>query len=159
MNAQVMQELRLKMLAVPKELDMKPTQEYPRVCGILMDWPIGPVTATVVSLSTGDASIYTTGTFGVFGGIGHETVRAAATNFVKLADKYYNQAIPTNNYPYPVAGHVRFYLVCYDGVRVIDADLESARSGKAKCSDLYTEAQQVITELRLITQKQKGETP
>jgi hypothetical protein len=159
MNAEVMQELRLKMLAVQKELDMKPTQEYPRVCGVIMDWPIGPVTATLVSLSTGDASIYTTGTFGVFGGIGHETVRAAATNFVKLADRYYDQATPTNNYPYPAPGHVRFYLVCYNGVRTIDADLESARSGKDKCSDLYMAGQDVITELRLITQKQKGETP
>jgi hypothetical protein len=78
MNAEMMRELRLKMLTAPVELGLKPTKEYPRVCGILMDWPIEMGTVTVVSLSTGDASIYSTGTFGILGGIGHEAVRSAA---------------------------------------------------------------------------------
>ncbi len=158
-NAQAMSELRLKMLDAPAELGMKPTQEYPRVCGVLMDWPIEKGTVTVVSLSTGDASIYTTGTFGVLGGIGHEAVRSAAQAFVKIAEKHYDEAAVTKDYPYPKAGRVRFYIVCYNGVRMIDADLESVRSGTDKCSDLYIAGQRVITELRIITQKQKGETP
>jgi hypothetical protein len=49
------------------------------------------------------------------------------------------------------------YLVGYDGVRVIDGDLESLRNGNDKCSDLYEAAQRVVTELRLITQEQQGE--
>jgi hypothetical protein len=159
MNAEIMRELRLKMLAAPVELGLKPTTEYPRVCGVLMDWPIEVGTVTVVSLSTGDASIYSTGTFGVLGGIGHEAVRSAAQNFVRVAEKHYAEATPTKDYPYPKAGRVRFYLVCYDGVLMIDADLESVKNGKDKCSDLYIEGQRVITELRLITQKQKGESP
>lgn len=161
MNADVMRELRLKMLAAPAELDLKPSPEYPRVCGVLMDWPIVMGTtsfvSTVVSLSTGDASIYSTGTFGVFGGIGHETVRSAAQSLVKVGEKHYAEATPTKDYSYPKVGRVRFYLVCYDGVRVIDTDLESARRGTDKCSDMYEQAQRVITELRLITQRQKGE--
>jgi hypothetical protein len=159
MNAEIMRELRLKMFAAPAELGMKPTQEYPRVCGVLMDWPIEMGTVTVVSLSTGDASIYSTGTFGVLGGIGHEAVRNAAQSFVKVAEKHYDEAAATKDYPYPKAGRVRFYLVCYDGVRTIDADLDSVRSGTDKCSDLYIAGQRVITELRMITQKQKGEAP
>jgi hypothetical protein len=159
MNAELMRELRLKMLAAPSEMDLKPTSEFPRVCGVLMDWPIDQGTVTVVSLSTGDASIYSTGTFGVFGGIGHATVRIAATNFVKLADKYYDQATPTNDYPYPKPGLVRFYLVGFNGVRTIEADLNSLRNGRDKYSDLYMQGQQVITEMRLVTQKQRGETP
>ncbi len=159
MNAETMRELRLKMLAAPVELGMKPTHEYPRVCGVLMDWPIEVGTVTIVSLSTGDASIYSTGTFGVLGGIGHEAVRSAAQSFVKVAEKHYDEATATKDYPYPKAGRVRFYLVCYNEVRTIDADLELVRTGKDKCSDLYIEGQRVITELRMITQKQKGEAP
>jgi hypothetical protein len=159
MNAEAMRELRLKMLAAPTELGLKPTQEYPRVCGVLMDWPLEAGTLTVVSLSTGDASIYSTGTFGVIGGIGHEKVRSAAKSFVKAAEKHYEEATLTKDYPYPKSGRVRFYLVCYDGVRTIEADLESLSKRKHRCSDLFGDAQRVITELRLITQKQKGEIP
>ena len=158
-NAAAMAHLRLMMMTAPADLGLKPTREYPRVCGVLMDWPIQTTTVTVVSLSTGDASIYTTGTFGVLGGIGNEAVRNAARNFVKVAETHYDDSAPTKDYPYPKAGRVRFYLVCYDGVRVIDADLDSVSAGKDKCSDLYVEGQGVVTALRILTQKQKGETP
>ncbi len=116
-------------------------------------------TITVVSLSTGDASIYSTGTFGVLGGIGHETVRSAARNFVKVAERHHAEAASTKDYPYPKPGRVSFYLICYDGVRTIDLDLESLSTGKHRCSDLYEAAHRVITELRQITQQQKRETP
>ena len=157
---EVMREMRLNMLAVwPKEMGQKPTSDFPQVSEVVMDWPIQSTTVTVVSISTGDASIYTTGTFGVLGGIGHESVRIAATNCVKVAQQYYNEATPTKTYPYPASGRVRFYLVGYYDVRVIDADLDSVAGGKDRFSDLYKAAQQVITELRVITQHQKGERP
>jgi len=110
----------------------------------------------VIARTTGDASIYTTGTFGVLGGIGHETVRAAAKECVKVAQHYYDQAIPTKEYPYPASNHVHYYLVCYDGVRLIDADWIVDKQGPQKCLDLYGAAQRVVTELRLITQNQKA---
>lgn len=122
-----------------------------------MDWPIQAGTITVVARATGDASIYTTGTFGVIGGIGHEGVRSAAKSCVKVAEKHYEDATPTREYPQPKAGRVRFYLVCYDGVRTIEVDEEAVSARKDKCSDLFQAAQHVITELRLITQQQKGE--
>jgi hypothetical protein len=158
-NAVMMRQMRLKMMNAPAELGLKPTQEYPRVCGVLMDWPIQMGTITVVSLSTGDASVYSTGTFGVLGGIGHEDIRDAARHLVKVGEKHYDDATPTKDFPYPKAGRVRFYLVCYDGVRVIDEDLDSVRSGKDTSSDLYNAAQQVITVIRITAQQQKGGTP
>jgi hypothetical protein len=67
---------------------------------------------------------------------------------------------PTKEYPYPKTGRIRFYLVCYSEVRVIDADFDSVKTGKDKCSDLFEAAQKVITELRLITQqRQAGQQP
>ncbi|MGA3266185.1 MAG: hypothetical protein ABSE16_05110 [Verrucomicrobiota bacterium] len=160
--AEMMREMRLKQLTMlPSEFGEKPTAEFPHVSGVLMDSPVeaGTVTftSTVVARTTGDASIYTTGTFGVFGGIGHESVRSAAKSCVKVAERHFEDASPTKDYPYPKAGRVRFYLVGYDGVRVIDSDLESLRNGNDKCSDLYEAVQRVVTELRLITQEQQGE--
>ena len=156
--AEMMREMRLKQLTMaPSELGQKPTAEFPKVCAVLMDWPIEAQTITVVARTTGDASIYTTGTFGVLGGVGHEPVRVAATNFISVAEKHFDTAKATSDFSYPKTDHVRFYLVGYGEVRMIDRNLEAVRSGRDNCSDLYEAAQRVITELRLITQHQKGE--
>jgi len=158
--AEMMREMRFRALSTsPSEWGQKPTTEYPHVCGVIMDWPIEAATVSVVSFSSGDASIYTTGTFGVIGGVGHDSVRSAARSFVRVGEKYFDQATVTKEFPYPQAGRVRFYLVCYDGVRVIEADSQSVASGKEKYSDLYLAGQSVITELRKITQTRKDGKP
>lgn len=155
-GAEVMRELRIKILtASASEIGLKPTQEYPRIHTALMDWPLGTNIISVYGSCTGDASIYTTSTFGVIGGIGHETVRNAAHQFVKIAETHYDDAVPTQNYPYPKPGHICFYLVCFDGVRMIDVTEESLRTGKDKCSDLGNAAQRLIAELRMVTEKKQ----
>jgi hypothetical protein len=152
-SAELMHEMRLKMLtSFPSDFGQKPTADFPRARGVLMDWPIENGIVSVVSLSTGDASIYTTGTFGVIGGIGHPNVRLAATIFVKTAEKHYEDSVPTKDFPYPKAGRIRFYIVTYDGVRTIDTDLESVKGRTNKLSDLFVAGQRVISELRLTIQ-------
>lgn len=153
--AEVMRELRTKMLTTPaRDFGIQPTKSFPRVYGVLMDyWPMDDLTVTIVSLCDGNASLYTTSTFGVIGGFGHDSVRAAATRLVTAAEKHHDAAAPTRDYPYPKPGRVRFYLVCFDGVRMIETDEATLKTGKDKCSDLWKEGQRVMTELRLITQK------
>ena len=154
--ADVMREIRLKILATPpSQMNRKPTDEYPHVDEIIMDWPIEDSTISVMASSAGDGSIYTTSNFGVFGGINYQNVRNEAKKFVKLGEKYYSEAAPTKDYPYPQNGHVRFYLICYDGVRVIDAEVNFVSKQNAKYSDLFAEAQRMIGELRQIAQEQK----
>lgn len=155
-GVEVMRELRIKILTTSApEMGLKPTQDFPRVHTALMDWPLGTNIISVYGSCTGDASIYTTSTFGVIGGIGHETVRDAAHQFVKIAETHYVDAVPTQNYPYPKPGHIYFYLVCFDGVRMIDVAEESLRTGKDKHSDLGNAAQRLIAELRMITEKKQ----
>jgi hypothetical protein len=155
-GAEVMRELRIKILsASASEMGLKPTPDYPRVFTALMDWPLGTNIISVYGSSGGDASIYTTSTFGVIGGIGHETVRNAAHQFVKIAETHYDDAVLTKDFPYPKPGHIYFYLICFDGVRMIDVEEESLRTSKSKCVDLGNAAQRLITELRLTTEKKQ----
>jgi len=157
--ADAMREIRLKVLSTPpSQMSRKPTPEYPHVDGIVMDWPLQDTILSVMASSAGDGSIYTTGNFGVFGGVKYDNVRIAAESLVKLGQKYYSDATPTREYPYPQRGHVRFYLICYDGVRMIDADADFLSTGKGKYSDLFSEAQKVIGELRQIANSSKNET-
>jgi len=138
----------------PREMGVTPTKEFPHVYGVLMDLPVGAQqVATVFSSSTGGASLYTTSTFGILGGEGHEKVRAAAKAFVKAADRSYTAAIPATEFPYPGEGRVRFYFLTFNGVRVVDTDLASIVSGASKYAELFGLGQAVLTELRLITEK------
>jgi hypothetical protein len=152
--ADVGRALRQMMLTTsPAKTGEKPTKEFPRIYGILMDWPLGDQIATVFSTSTGAASLYTASTFGIIGGEGHETVRAAARRFVRGADRYFDSSTPTTEYPYPGGDRVRFYLLTFDGVRVIDTDLASITDGSSRYAELFGLGQSVLTELRLITEK------
>jgi hypothetical protein len=148
--------IRQRMLSTPAEkTGDKPTKEFPRIYGVLMDWPIGELTATVFSTSTGAASLYTTSTFGIIGGEAHETVRKAAMNFVRAADGYFDASTRTTEYPHPSSDRVKFYLLTFDGVRVIDADLKSITNRTSKYADLFGLGQAVLTELRLVTEKRQ----
>jgi hypothetical protein len=75
------------LTTLPEQFNIQPSEDYPRGCGIALDWPIGENVATVISLSDGSASVYTTRTFGIIGGIGVESVRTAAKKLVKEADR------------------------------------------------------------------------
>ncbi len=135
---------------------IQPSRASPRIWGVAMDLPIGDGhTATVVSLSDGSASVYTTGTFGVIGGIRHETVGKAAKNLVREADRYFDDSIPTRDLSYPSRDHVRFFLATFGGLRLIEADLESLSERRSKYSSLFDSAQEVMTQLRLVWEQEK----
>jgi hypothetical protein len=142
--------LRTKMLMTSAaDIGIQPTDRFPNVFGMLMDWPLDANVATIVSICDGNASLYTTATFGIIGGIGHEPVRNAASAFVSAAEKLYAAASPINDFPYPAAGRVRFYFLCFDGVRMIDADEASLKTGSDPCSGLWREGQNVMSALRM----------
>jgi hypothetical protein len=152
--AELMREMRMKILTTPpSQMGLKPSKDYPRVTTTLMDWPLGTNVITVYGSCTGDASIYTTATFGVIGGFGHEPVRQAAYELVKISERHCDTAVSTKDFPYPKPGHIYFYLVCYDNVRKIEVDEDSLKNGASKYSDLGAAAQKLITELRQIVQK------
>lgn len=150
-----MKELRTKMLMTSaSKAGIQPSERFPKAFGVVMDLPVSRGhTASVVSMCDGHASLYTTSTFGVLGGIGHESVRIASMSFVAAAQPHYDVATPTAEYPYPLPDHVRFYLLGFDGVRVIDAEIASVEKRSDQYSAMWAAGQEVLTELRLVTQK------
>lgn len=151
--AEMMREMRLKILNPASQMSLKLSKDYPRVATVLMDWPMGTNVISVYGACTGDASIYTTATFGVMGGVGHEPVPQAAHDLVKIGEKHCDAAVSTKDFPYPKPGHIYFYLVCYDDVRKIEVDEDLLKNGTSKYSNLGAAAQKLIGELRQIVQK------
>ncbi len=121
-----------------------------------MDFHVGQNIATVISLSDGTASLYTTSTFGIIGGAGHAPVRDAARRFVKAADRYFDDTSPISSHPYPAKDKVRFYLLGYEGLRSVEVDEAPIYAGTGKFSPLFGEGQNVLTELRLAHERMGG---
>src|SRR5262247_3569279 len=155
-SAQAMRDLRIAFLSSSAATHgFKPTKENPRVFGVAMDWPIDDTTATIVSALNGSASLYTTSTFGIIGGVSHESVRLAAQRFVRTAEAYHDAAVPTASYPYPSKGKVRFYLRTFRDVRVIEADAATVTSASGRFSGLFRAGQAVLTELRKVVEAKR----
>jgi len=145
-------DLRNMFLTTPAEkIGMQSSSEHPRVWGVAVDWPIGEHIATIVSLADGSASVYTTGTFGIIGGIGHETVRTAAKKVVKVAERHFDDSTPTQDFSYPTHDQVRFFFTTFSGVRVIDTDWASLSERRSKYFELFDAAQDVLTQLRMVS--------
>lgn len=148
--------LRLMMLTTrPSKTGDKPTPEFPRIYGVLMDWPLDKQIATVFATSQGSASLYTTSTFGILGGEGHEAVRNAAKEFVRSADRHFDLSTATTEFPYPANDRVRFYFLTFGGVRVIDTDLATINRRTNLFTGLFGLGQDVLTQLRLATEERR----
>src|SRR5690348_12168391 len=94
--------LRQMALTTPVDkLDFSPDADFPTVYGVLTEWDIDGVTATVMSMRDGTASLYTTSTFGIIGGQGHESVRRAAVRYVKTAEQFAKAGKPVTEFAYP----------------------------------------------------------
>jgi hypothetical protein len=147
--ADMMRAMRTGWLTrIPEKGSFTRTDE---VVAVVMDWPLGEQTATVLSSSGGDASLYTTATFGIIGGIGHEKVRKAAVEFVGAAQRFLKLTTPTTSFPYPDGAALRFYMVTPSGTRVVSFPLADTEKLGSPARELFSYGQQVLTELRQIT--------
>jgi len=144
---------KMALTTNPRDLGLGSDQEFPVVYGLVVDWHIGEFIATIVAMRDGSASLYTTSTFGVIGGVGHKSVRDAAQRCVMLANNYAEDTSIVTDFPYPSPGKVNFYLLTYNGVLLHTADETQIEQGQDKHTPLFMAAQNVLTELRLVTEK------
>jgi hypothetical protein len=151
---ELMAEYRLRMLtSTPAQFGIAPSVEHRVVYGVVMDWPLNEeVVATIVAFSDGNASLYTTSSFGIVGGFAHESVQQAAKSLVTNAEAFYDSGLPVEEFSYPRPDRVLFYILGFGGVRMVAGDLDAILSGADPLSELFALAQGVLTALRLITE-------
>lgn len=151
--ADMMREMRTGWLTKTPKSDSSTRDDA--VVAVVMDWPLGEQTVTVLASVTGDASLYTTSTFGIMGGIGHEKVRKAAGAFVVCAQHFLSITEPTTTYPYPDSHTLRVYMVTPSGVRTVSFPMSAIEQADSPARALFAYGQQVVTELRLIMPGQR----
>jgi len=149
--------LRAKLLrAKPADFGLAATPELPRVWGAMMEMRIGAADASLVVVAEGSTSLYFSTGGGVIGGGEHESVRAANRKLLGVIEKLF-PAFVAREVPVPVLiGAVSFAVFTYDGLRAARDTEERLRQKKSPLWPAYYIGQEIITALRLATEKAAG---
>ena len=147
-------DLREMALSVtPDQLGIENTKGETNVFGIVMDWDLGNGIVTVAAYETGDASMYLSSGGGVIGGGQHENVRQAVFPYIKLGQNFLTMAEKTKTTPLPDKDCVRFYFLTNDETYYSQEKMKNIENENSDWLKLFEEANKVLTELRLTTEK------
>jgi len=135
------------------ELGLPKPSEATRPWGVLMETTYEEASVTVFAVSDGNASIYLSTGGGFIGGVGHETVRRAAVNMVRVAGTLASLLSPTGTYPLPDRGRTIFYVRTEAGVLTGGATEAELGQRRHPLSELFFAGQDVITQFRLVSEK------
>jgi hypothetical protein len=151
--AEVSRELRERLLkGSAKEYEITPDG---KVWGVLMETGHEDAAVTLVALADGTASLYFSSGGGVIGGGPHEDINAAAKRMVHVATGFLAQLEPTKEFPLPAFQRTRFYVLTTSGVLTAEAAEDDLGNRRHALTPLFYAGQDVITGLRLATQRKK----
>ena len=139
----------------PEEIGLEKPDPGAKAYGVLMEMGYDSGLASIISLSSGDASLYTGTGGGIIGGGGHAEVNRAARDFVSAAGKHLARTAATKEFPYAEVGRVRFYVLTLDGVYTAEASSEEMTDEKHPLHRLFRAGHEVITQLRLMQEKKE----
>jgi hypothetical protein len=149
-------QLRSRILSLqPAEVGLAPSTEAPHVWGVLMETGYKVGLATLVSLADGTTSLYYSTGGGMLGSGEYTPIAQASKALVAQAENHFQQLSPTEEFPLPEVGQVRFLVLTYAGAFTAEATEKKLAVGKHALSPLYTCAQEILTQLRLLVEKKR----
>lgn len=126
---------------------------------VVMDMALRRGTATLVCAADGNVSLYLSTGTGTIGGYAYESIRNAAINFVRYTRNYVTNMTPAPSHPLPKVGDVRFYVLTKHGKYFAEDTVEKVNAGVSRWSELFVEANKVITALRLVRSSRGDNSP
>lgn len=124
-----------------------------KVYGIVSEMNMQGVTVTIVTFITGDSSIYLSSGAIIIGAGQHESVKNITMNYVKNGQNYLEKAIKTESTNLPKIGMNNFNFLTQNGIYKISESLSELESGKSEYSNLFMNLNEVITEIRIKSEK------
>ena len=119
------------------------------VYGIVSEMDMNGATATVVTFSNGDTSLYLSSGGGFIGAGQHESVQKVVKKYVKNGQKYIEKAIKIEKVELPKNGMTNFNFLTENGIYSISKSLSELESGKSEFSNLFVELNEVISHIRM----------
>jgi len=118
-----------------------------------MEIGLPTATVTIVATADGTVSMYTSAGGGVIGAGGHAAVRGVAERFRTLAAESRGLLDRSDEFPMPEPGEVRFHARTADGDYSGGAPEAVLRTARHPLAPLYAAGQDLLTEIRLSTQR------
>lgn len=148
-------DLREMILNIdPGEYDLPPLGDS-RLFGAVMELGYEAATATVVGLTDGTTSLYTTSGFGVIGGGAHDAVRQATSEWLLEMSELVPELALASAVDPPATTDVQFIALTYDGHRVGQAGEVSLQRGNSPLASLYRSGQRVLTQLHEVEERHR----
>jgi hypothetical protein len=116
---------------------------------------LGEGTATLVSFSSGDASLYLSTGGGLIGGREHDNVSDASEALIAKAGKFLSKATKTTETPLPDKDAVNFYFLTTQGIYKSQEEILKLKEQSSDWSEFFLEANKVIGEIGNIGKKEK----
>jgi hypothetical protein len=156
-NAQIYQKLRNQLLNLdPEQVNITPTPEFPNAWACLMEFILSNSVVTLAAVVDGTASIYFSSGGGILGSGNHNPVGEAARKMVSVAETVLDIMEPAGDFPLPAKGSIRFFVLTHDGVFTAECPETEIVIRKHKLSGLYTAGENLITQIRLVSDKKAG---
>jgi hypothetical protein len=153
--AEMYSDLREMILTLDPEQYELPAVGESRLWGAVMELGYEETTATVVGLSDGTTSLYTTSGFGVIGGGAHESVREATETWLfEMAAAVPDLSLAADVEP-PETTDVQFIALTFEGHRVGQAGEVSLQRGNSPLAPLYRSGQQVLSRLHDVEEQHR----
>lgn len=150
-------QIRERLLHLkPSELGLSPTTAYPEVWGVMAELGYEVGSATLTALADGTTSLYYSTGGGLLGRGDYPPVAMASKALVAEAQKHLSQMVSTQEFPLPLAGQVRFFLLTYSGIYAADALESSLASGEHLLSPVYARLQDALDQMRLQAERMRS---
>ena len=123
------------------------------VYGVIIDWSSGKNLATIVTFTTGDASVYLRSGQIYIGGFAHTTISEPSKKIVKIAQSLLGQTQITIGHDYPNPNCVKFYFLTSNGIYVHQDTYQKIKEQNDKWTEVFSLGNVIIAEYRKLTEK------
>ena len=145
----VYEDLRSLALTVdPRTIQRPDGEQWSGALVAMIEFGLAKGSVTFVAIADGTASMYTSAGGGVLGAGEHAADRAAADRFRATLAGARADLQPSNEFPGPLPGEVRFQLVIEDGGYTGTAAESALASGRHPLSESYAAGQDLVSEIR-----------
>ena len=120
--------------------------------GVVTELGMEEGVATLVAIADGTVSMYFSNGGGVIGVGSQLGPRRAAEALLDEAPQFMKHAAPVKEFPLPEPARVRFWFLTFEGVQGAEAAEAALESNRSPMSRLYVLAQELITEIRVISE-------
>ena len=123
------------------------------VWGVVMETGYPEAVATLVALTDGTVSLYSSNGGGIIGLGPHAGPRRSAQSFLTASQQFSNQMQPTKSYPLPKPAYTRFYLLTGNGVLTAEGKDDDFGNNRHSLSPLFFKGQELISEVHEVDQR------